>query len=288
MQFCLLVMLRLYQRISYLNLDVVAGAVACSHFASAVLQTQSDSGAMHIALALTVWLIYTADRIMDVSKKGYRPNDRRHLFARKHKKVLILFCIVAFLADAYLAFVILPQTIVVFGLLVLTLVVIYYFLIYLLNQQRSTWFQKEPVIAAVYTSAIWGSHLWLKGSVSATEFFYYVVPFFCLAMMNLVTFSFYEAETDELNMERSIITSFGPRTAIIHIVVAFALVLTLGVTLLRESPSGTNLLISGTYAVMAFILFALYYRNDYFYEKDRYRMIGDAVFMLPYAATWLL
>jgi hypothetical protein len=280
-------MLRFYQLISYLNLDVVAGAVACSHFAAAVLHMEQNI-VMQLCLALTVWLIYTVDRIMDVSKKGYHPNDRRHLFARRHRKKLIALCIPVFMLDAHLAFFKLPQSLIVFGLLVTSAVIAYYVLLHMLPLQNSRWFQKEPVIAGVYTTAVWGSNLWLKGSLQATEFFYYVIPFYCLALMNLVTFSFYEAESDEENEERSITTTFGPRTAIIHIVFAFALVLTLGVTLLRESPNGTNLLISGTYAVIAFILFALYYRNDYFYDKDRYRVIGDAVFVLPYVATWLM
>jgi 4-hydroxybenzoate polyprenyltransferase len=281
-------MLRIYQLISYLNLDVVAGAICCSLFAGQVLHLTEDRTIMHWCLGLSIWLIYTADRLLDVNQKGYQPNSRRHLFAKRHIKILTVLCIAVFLADTYLALFVLQHTLIVYGFLVLSVVAAYYILLKMLQAKRAIWFQKEPVIAAVYTMGVWGSNVWLSGSMTAHHFFYLLLPFYCLALMNLLLFSYFETERDEENAERSIAIMLGQKLTGRIIMVCFALILTFSVTLLQVEPNRENLIICVTRTAMGFILFSLYYRNEYFYEKERYRFVGDGVFMLPYLAISLL
>lgn len=281
-------MLRIYQLISYLNLDVVAGAICCSLFAGQVLHLTEDRTIMHWCLGLSIWLIYTADRLLDVNQKGYQPNSRRHLFAKRHIKILTVLCIAVFLADTYLALFVLQHTLIVYGFLVLSVVAAYYILLKMLQAKRAIWFQKEPVIAAVYTMGVWGSNVWLSGSMSAHHFFYLLLPFYCLALMNLLLFSFFETERDEENAERSISIMLGQKLTGRIIMVCFALILTFSVTLLQVEPNRENLIICITRTTMGFVLFALYYRSEYFYTKERYRFIGDGVFMLPYLVISLL
>ena len=182
----------------------------------------------------------------------------------------------------------LQHTLIVYGFLVLSVVAAYYILLKMLQAKRAIWFQKEPVIAAVYTMGVWGSNVWLSGSMSAHHFFYLLLPFYCLALMNLLLFSYFETERDEENAERSIAIMLGQKLTGRIIMVCFALILTFSVTLLQVEPNRENLIICVTRTAMGFILFSLYYRNEYFYEKERYRFVGDGVFMLPYLAISLL
>ncbi|MCC6684924.1 MAG: hypothetical protein IT247_07635 [Bacteroidia bacterium] len=280
-------LLRFYRTLSYLNLDVVAGAVICSCFAGKVLQVTEPTAVYNTCLALSIWLVYTIDRLIDISRKERKLLSKRHQFHKTYQRFLWPAVVFVFLLNSWLAVNRLPYTMLVFGLLVVSGVAAYLIAVNMLPSSSSKWFQKEPLIALVYTIGVWGSKLWLVPALSFRAFMVIVVPFFLLALMNLLVFSYFETDTDKENNQRSLSALLGAENVGRVIMVLFALVLTINLTMVRMDATPLYLMISITRTAMGFILFGLFYRSEFFYENERYRIIGDAVFMLPLIPLWL-
>jgi len=280
-------LLRFYRTLSYLNLDVVAGAVICSCFAGKVLKVTEPTAVYNTCLALSIWLVYTIDRLIDITRKERTQLSRRHQFHKEYKRILWPLVIIVFLLNSWLAVTQLPYTMLVFGLLVVSGVAAYLIAVNMLPAGTGKWFQKEPLIALVYTTGVWGSKLWLVPAIFFSAFMVIVVPFFLLALMNLLVFSYFETDTDKENNQRSLSTLLGPETTGKIIMVLFALVLTINLTMVRMDATPLYLMIAITRTAMGFILFGLFYRSEFFYENELYRIIGDAVFMLPLIPLWL-
>lgn len=104
------------------------------------------------ALAITVWVVYAGDRLMDVTlHPGTVHHSLRHQFHWDHKHVLAG---VAMAALAGLAFVTSRLRIQLFenGCLLGCFVVGYFGIIHLLPAQRRKWFPKELAVGAVFAA----------------------------------------------------------------------------------------------------------------------------------------
>ena len=274
--------LRFYRILNYLSLDVVAGALICTCFAEKVLNITTPTTVYNSCLALSIWIIYTLDRLIDITRAGTTELSDRHRFHQTYRKVLWPAAGVALLINTWLSVNYLPYPMLVFGLLMVSVVAAYLIVLNMLPFNTSPWFQKEPLIAAVYTMGVWGSKLWIyEGEVTLRMVMLIVVPFFLLALMNLLVFSYYETDHDHLNNQRSLSSAIGAENVGRVVMILFGLVLTINLTMVRMEATTLYLMISTTRTVMAFILFGLFYRSEFFHDNERYRLLGDAVFMLP-------
>jgi hypothetical protein len=274
-------MRRLYLTLNSLNIDIASGAVVCSVFAEKVLGVHADTLILNICLALSIWLVYTVDRLLDVNRMEDHQLSRRHLFHKKFRKPLWAASAIIFLLDAFLAVNYLPYRMLVFGMLMVSAVLAYMILLNMLKTGKTRWFQKEPLIALVYTMGVWGSKLYMSGGWSMQTIMLVVFPFFLIALMNLLIFSWFETESDQAASQRSLSVAWGPDIIGRSILLLFAVILTLNFALVQKEATGLHLMIAITRTVMAFVLFSLFYRSEFFFHNERYRLIGDAIFLIP-------
>ena len=80
-------LIRFYRMCNLLSLDVAGGAVVCALFFSKLLSVTPYVQGM-IALGLTVWVIYTADRLLDVRALKNAAASERHKFHQQYQKPL--------------------------------------------------------------------------------------------------------------------------------------------------------------------------------------------------------
>ncbi|WPR75395.1 hypothetical protein [Algoriphagus sp. NG3] len=79
---------KIYQRITWLSLDVVLGAMAGMLFFARALRVELDWQA-YALLGMAVWCIYTADHLMDARKLAVdHPQDRHHFHLIYQKPLL--------------------------------------------------------------------------------------------------------------------------------------------------------------------------------------------------------
>jgi len=256
-----------------LSIDVVVGAVLSALFFCKIFQVTPRLAGL-LALALTVWVIYTVDRLLDVRKKPADALDR-HQFHQRHYRSLWASCAVITLLLIVLIFFLRLE--VLKGGVVLSVIVMIYILV-----QRRLKFVKELAVAFFYTCGVL-LLVWSLKDHTAISHYLVVIPFFIIALINLILFSWFEKETDEKNLQHSFVTHFGRDNS--------------GKVLLLLFVIGTvfSLLVmwmgyyfeSGIYLTMVFTLLMIYCFPRYFHVHERYRLWGDAVFLLPGLALLL-
>jgi hypothetical protein len=102
-----------------------------------------------VLLPLTVWLIYSADRVLDAwSNSRSLP---RHEFHGQHWRAILAAWIVAFAAAGWLAWKRLPDALFTRGLALLAVIAIYFALVHLWPRRR---WPKEFAVAILFTAGV--------------------------------------------------------------------------------------------------------------------------------------
>lgn len=268
--FCFMArLLNFYRLLNILSMDVALGAVCCAAWFAKVFEVQLRPYAL-LALGFTVWIIYTADHLMDALKIKKEASTERHRFHQKHFRMLVIGVVIAGMIDLALIFFIRAK--ILYAGLILAIVVGLYLLI-----NRWLGFVKEFVIALVYCGGVLLPSLSLKNySLNVPEVFL-LVSFFLTALINLILFSGYDVLADKLDGYNSFALKFG-RTitqnvlSLIFLVQAMIIIL---LFMMHVWDYGCLLL------AMNSMLFLLFLRPTYFSRNDGHRLCGDAVFLFP-------
>lgn len=250
---------RAYRIFNFLSIDVVAGSVCCALFFSRLYQTTIvPNGA--VVLALTVWLIYTADHLLDSSRMKGRASTGRHIFHKKYFRQIITVGIAAAIADAFLVLT-LPTFVLFRGLIAGAFVILY-----LLFHRRLA-VAKEFIAGGLYVTGLLIPLEALNGDRIAILV---TVQFFTVVLMNLVLFSWFDLDKDKRQRTPSVVANSG-RWIILSLFVLNGVIAVAG----GWVRAGQIVFVMGVLHLMVF------WFHPYFSVSDRYRMAGDAVFLLP-------
>jgi hypothetical protein len=258
--------LKAYRFLNLLSIDVAVGAVCCALFLAKILHVHILPYVL-LSLALTVWIIYTADHLVDARKIKGKASTDRHAFHQQHHHFLFKALIAASLLDGLLMFFISGQ--VLAGGIVLATGVGMYLLV-----QRHIPYLKELVIAVFYTGGV------LLPSITVTNIpisqlpWIVITQFFLVALSNLLIFSWFDYEKDVRDNTTSFVTIVGKQksSVCVWLLTGGVVVLTFFSTLLLASSFLT--LITG-------VLLLIRTQPQWFAENDRFRLIGDGLLMLP-------
>lgn len=264
----------MYKYLNILSLDVVAGACICSMFVADFLNVQLHWATV-ATLAMCVWLIYTFDHLNDAKNIPHEANTERHRFHQRHFKTLTVCCIVTLMMAALLLFKI-PNETVLWGAALSCLVLGYFLLLHLLKLKSS--YHKEGTIAVLYAAGVLlgplsvyeGELGWRIGAV--------FVQFSLLAFTNLVAFAVFERASDEQDFSPSLVRAIGKVRSEILLKFLTLLQMAIAVTLLFQDGF---LLLELTVISMILLLSSLIFLKEFYARAYLYRLVGDAVFLLP-------
>jgi 4-hydroxybenzoate polyprenyltransferase len=262
------ILLRLYRTINLLSIDVVVGAVISSLYFSTLLDVKPNHYSM-ATLGLTVWIIYTADRLLDVRDLKGPATTARHQFHHRYQNQLwISIFIMGFIAATLVFF--LHPSIILIGVFVAASSGLY-----LLIQKHLR--IKEFIVAILYTVGVLLPSLGLRGSLSS-ELYLLITQFFMVALINLLLFSRFEYETDKSSGYSSFATTYGEKitTRFVWVLCLCSISITTWMLIQNLSTLATLIFLLMTLVLMSISLFP-----NYFAVNSRYRFLGDAVFFLP-------
>ena len=222
-------------------------------------------------LGLTVWVIYTIDHLLDARSLKVPATTVRHKFHQDHFKVLaIASVLVAAVCGLLLVF--LRTKIFMWGLGLLALVVVYMF------SNKFLKYVKELIAALLYTVGV------LLPNLSQLDFSMvlsqqnFIVFFFLVALTNLVLFSWFEVDADRVHNSSSIAVHLGEsRTKALVIFLFLAQLFIIILKFYSDNDIVTLFLMLSVSSGLVIIFLA----PNFFRQHDRYRLIGDAVFLLP-------
>lgn len=262
---------QVYQFANLLSLDIVAGAiVSCLFFARIFRVTVLPWG--FAALGLSVWIIYTVDHLLDARRISRPASTDRHRFHQEHFRTLLFLLFVAALGDA-IAVSLLRRPVLNMGLALGAIAGLY-----LLFQGRlKSW--KELSGAMLYCAGVALPAFSLSNyPVSAFEGLL-MMQFAITAFCNLLLFSLFDLQDDLRDKHSSFVTVMGERKTRLILAVLFCLNAALiGFQLLEFRGSiGASVVM----LTMNGVLFLIFVFPKFFRANRIYRLLGDAIFLVP-------
>lgn len=259
---------RIYRYLNLLSIDVALGAVVSAAFFARILEVALYPQG-YVLLALVVWIIYTADHLLDAWTMPTAATSARHLFHQKHFLKLVGVLVAAIILAVALVFLIRVQIVtagIAFGLFVLG---------YLIFSRWLKYF-KELAGCALYTGGVllpgWSIH---EEPLNETQQLYISI-FALIVLANLLIFARLSLQEDESHQQNSLATLVGPRTmdALVRLVLGGGVALTVFGGWYEITPELVTL---ASMEIALLLVFEL----KFFHTKDRYRYLGDAVFFFP-------
>jgi hypothetical protein len=262
---------RLYRRMNLLSLDIAVGAVGGACYFASLLQVQVRTSAL-ASLGLTVWIIYTADHLLDARKISGHASTARHRFHQQHFRVLVACVLIAALVDLILILFI-KRAVLYGGFLMFALVILY-----LALHRRLARF-KEVVVAVLYCGGVLlPSLLVTEVSLRRADYVLFIL-FFTTALINLLMFSWFDREYDLADRHQSFVTLTGARQTLALIMMLFVVNGALCVYGVAAGMYFTAFLIP---LAMNGVLAVILMFRGWFAQHDRFRLLGDAAFLLPF------
>ena len=268
-------------KLHWLNLDTALGAAITSLFVADYLQVKIPVVAS-ATLLIAVLAIYNFDHLMDARRLTSISQSARHRFYQLNQKPLSVYQLILMLGLITIIWY-LPEDILRAGLVLALVTGIYFILLFFIFPGR--FLIKEIMIAIVYSLALFLAPLY-SGQVNVEQNIWQIMwlEIFLLAVANTLIFSWYDYDIDLQEGHDSLAGALGQtmiyRTIIILLI---ALVLLSGYQLVTNDSTMHQLTIMS----MTFILFYSILARTSMKKNDRYRIIGDAVFLIPAFALLL-
>jgi hypothetical protein len=227
-----------------------------------------------IILGITVWLIYVLDRLLD-NQKGCLIFTERHLFHQSNQRILWFCVMICIVICAGLLFFI-SFDIIKFGFVIALITGFYLLIVNQVSSENSFQHYKEPLTAFVYTAAVWGTAS-LHHFDFATIFLGLI--FMLITFQNLLLFSFFELENfPETNNLAKFIGKKSSKYIIFGIFLVIIILGGFSFVILGNSYQYKVLFIE---ILMSFCLLLITHFQKFTLLHDRFRWLGDGIFLLP-------
>lgn len=277
-----------FRLFSYLNIDVVLGALGTSYLFQIAFLGRSLSLYYWVALGAAVYAVYVIDRLGDVKSIGPgRISSNRHWFYFTHFNSVSYSLLVCIVLGGWAAFQ-LPIKLWVFGLLCGGCSAIYLLLVHYYSYKKQIWAGKEFFIALLWTLGTWYPISLYPKEQLPVSFYGEGLVLFMLACSNLLIFSLIEAREDEIHKQPSFVNTFGIFITLLLIeflVVGGGL---LAVLLAVWNPDAGVITTSITQLIMFSILYVVYRKRNSALVISNYRWMADGVFLLGFPAAIML
>lgn len=261
---------KFYRWISLLSIDIAIGAGISSIFFARMFNVPIRVFPI-VILILTVWMIYTVDHLLDVSKADIKTLSIRRRFHFAHQYSMIVFVIACLVAVCILAFFLFLKVII--GGLVLMILSICYFVFK--NRIKGL---KEIFSGVIYCCGILlAPTLNRVGSFSSYDI-QTICAFGFTVLINLILFAYYDHSEDIRENHVSVATLIGIQATKHLIELLFIIQVTLLWFLLRHSIDPYSIIII---VLMNLVLIILFLFKERFEMNNNFRPIGDAIFLIP-------
>lgn len=273
--------MKIYRYLHFLSLDIVLGALASSCFAARLFG--ADPGLIWwITLALTVWLLYTADHMLDALKHRKKIERELHYFMMKNRKTLIYTMGVVAVADVMLILNLMDHELMKYGLVLAGLVLLFYAMRHVFKKNRAFIIPGEFFVLLLYMAGTWLGPAVARGSGFEVSHGMIALFFAGMLLVNLGVISLYDIKLDSRMGITSLANQLGKkRTKNLMTGTAISIYL---VSLLQFLVFEANrdfqfaLIVSG---MVTILLLVLYYPSR-FRKNDYYRLVADAVLYMGF------
>lgn len=264
--------MKILRIVNILSIDVAAGTVVGSAFFSKLCNVPLFPFEL-VVLFITVWIIYTADHLLDAIRLNRCASSLRHQFHQHNFKLLLILSVLSVVAVIVLVFFISHQVVLGGGLLAL-LVIVYF----LLLQSRLRGL-KEIFGSVLYSSGVLLLPLSHLTKALSFELIVLIFQFGIIVVLNLYLFAWYDKDVDQQDGHYSFAVNFGNEVTEKLLMGLFALEGILMFVYWAWIPAANN--VTFILVAMTSLLLFLFVKRTYLKINERYRFFGDTVFLLP-------
>jgi hypothetical protein len=273
--------MKIYRHFHFLSLDIVLGALASSCLAACLFE--SKPGAIWwVTLALTVWLLYTGDHMLDAWRHRKKVEREMHYFMLEHRKILIYSLGVVALVNMMLIINLLDKALLKYGLVLAGLVLLFYALRHVLRKNKLFFIPGEVFVLLLYLAGTWLGPLGaMEGSVVTSQWM--IAGLFAgVLLMNLGVISLYDIQLDSRMGISSLANALGQKRTK-HLLVGTASAIYL-VSILQflVYEADRYALFALILCGMSSILLLMVYMPSWFRKNDLYRWTADAVLFMGF------
>lgn len=267
-----------YKYIQAFSIDVSLGGVACAIFAYKYLGISPDTFLL-IELGLAIWIIYTFDHLLDAGSGKYNPITFRHKLHKKHS--IFIWGVWSFLLIVAFSLLFkLPYRVIVAGGALAFIVVLYFISLRILDSKKV--FHKEFSASLIYGIGIFLGPMTLFEGTPGIDFWILLAEFIMIALANLLIFSMYELNIDQVSGFQSFVksTSFdvGRKTIILLITLLFVSSM---MSMIVFYGSSSIFIAQFLILIMAIVLSLLLIFKNKLIINERFRFVGDIIFFIP-------
>lgn len=227
-----------------------------------------------LILGFSVWTIYILDRLLD-NKKPNQIVTERHLFHQKYHKTLWIFIGVSIIFCFILLFY-LPQKILILGIITSSITAIYLYLISQFSSDNTFQHYKEPITSIVYTMGVFSTTI--LNNFSVVNLFIGLL-FLLITFQNLLLFSL--SEFKKSPNCHNLASYWGTKKSHKIIILLSTVVMSISFYWINTNEPTYFSKVFFIEILMSFILLIISQFNDIFLINDRYRWVGDGIFLLP-------
>jgi 4-hydroxybenzoate polyprenyltransferase len=256
---------------------VVLGACINSWLISRIISLQIPVSSV-IGLAICVWLIYTADHLIDAYHIKHNAGTRRHLFHQKFFYSLTS-CFIVISIFGFINIWFLPPRTLLWGGIIFLFVVAY--LIFIAGLRMKLGNIKEVIVAITYAATIFMVPLSLYSGKWHPHLFIAFLQLFLIAFLNLLIFSLIDHSIDQKDDHKSLVRIIGKKMC--HRVINLSLIILLASFIITFTYFQVGFIFYAeiVYLVMALVLLFIYLKRSFLINNEHYRLLGDLVFSFP-------
>lgn len=273
--------MKIYRYLHYLSIDIVLGALASSCLAAQLFN--SDPGwVWWITLALTVWILYTGDHMLDAWKHRKKLQRDLHYFMMKNRKTLVWSLALVSVVDMLLIFNLLDKEYMKYALVLAGLVLLFYAMRHVFRKNRILMIPGEIFVLLIYMAGTWLGPMVASDLVFEPGHGLVALIFAGVLLMNLGIISLYDMKLDKrlgISSMANLLGIKGTRNMLLGTAVAIYLISLLQFLVFEmDQFSQYALIVSG---MVTILLLVLYYPSR-FRKNDYFRLAADAVLFMGF------
>ncbi|MCP4312245.1 MAG: hypothetical protein GY790_13350 [Bacteroidetes bacterium] len=274
-------MRQIYRYFHFLSLDIVFGALATSTLA-ARLFSANPGWSWWAALALTVWVLYTGDHLLDAWRHRKSPQREMHVFIFKNMRILLWFMGVVGVADILLVFNFLDREMLKAALALGGGVLLFYAMRHIFKKNSFLFIPGEVFVLLLYLAGTWMGPFLTRTLVPESTHIMILILMAGVLLLNLGVISLYDIQLDSRMGIASLALILGrkrTRNLLLGTGIGIYLVSILQF-LVFETDRYTQfaLVLTGMSTILLLVLLL----PSWFRKKDLYRWTVDAVLFMSF------
>ena len=270
-----------YRYFHFLSLDIVLGTLATSVLASRLFEA-NPGWAWWAALAMTVWVLYTGDHLLDAWKHRKSSKREMHSYIFRKKGILIYILGLVSVADLIVVFNFLDPAMLKVALLMAGGVFLFYAMRHVFRSNRLFFIPGEVFVLLIYLSGSWMGPYIARTIPPSSGHILILAMMAGVLLLNLGVISLYDVKIDSRLGISTLAGTLGKKSTRKLLIVTAAMVLLMAVLQFMVYGTERASQFALILAAMAGLLLWVLLSPSLFRKQEAYRLVADAVLYMGF------